>query len=71
MRSGLFPILEIRDGGPPQLGIRPDLSREALESYFRLQGRFGKSDLDLDVVYESVLRNWRRIERQSSTGDET
>jgi len=63
VRSGLFPICEMFDGVRTEINIEPDLSNGALETYFRLQGRFGKSGLDLEVVRAAVADNWDRLRR--------
>ena len=61
VQSGLFPVLEARDGGELVPNIQPDLSREALERYLALQGRFKKSELDPAVVAEAIQKNWERL----------
>ena len=61
--SGLFPVLEMVPGEPPRVSVEPTFSEEALAAYFRLQGRFGKSEVDLERVRESVRRTWARLGR--------
>jgi len=63
VRSGLFPVVEIIDGAATTVDVQPDFSDDALSTYFALQGRFGKSSIDLDPVRDAVRENWRRLEK--------
>jgi pyruvate ferredoxin oxidoreductase beta subunit/2-oxoisovalerate ferredoxin oxidoreductase beta subunit len=63
VRSGLYPVCEIFDGDRLEVNVEPDFSRVSLGRYFELQGRFGKSEIDLDRVAEAIDRNWRRLRR--------
>jgi pyruvate ferredoxin oxidoreductase beta subunit/2-oxoisovalerate ferredoxin oxidoreductase beta subunit len=68
VRSGLFPVLEIEDGRAPAVGVEPDFSEEALERYFALQGRFGKTRSDLGAVRASIRATWERLGRPAPRG---
>ena len=68
VRSGLFPICEVFDGARTEINVQPDLSDEALETYFRLQGRFGKAGVDLEVMREAVTETWDRLRRLMPEG---
>jgi pyruvate ferredoxin oxidoreductase beta subunit/2-oxoisovalerate ferredoxin oxidoreductase beta subunit len=70
VRAGLFPVVEIIDGGTPSIDVEPDFSKDALARYFELQGRFGKSEIDLDAVSTSVYETWERLGRYIPQGDE-
>ena len=61
IRSGLYPIYEVVNGFDYTINEDPDLSREALEQYFKLQGRFRKAAIDLDQIHEMIQRNWARL----------
>lgn len=63
VRSGLFPVQEVIAGGEPEVNVEPDFSDEALERYFKLQGRFGKAEIDLDVVRGGIRETWERLGR--------
>jgi len=67
VRSGLYPVYEIFDGERLQINIEPDMSSEALERYFALQGRFRKSKIDLKVVRAAIDRNWRMLRSRANT----
>jgi pyruvate ferredoxin oxidoreductase beta subunit/2-oxoisovalerate ferredoxin oxidoreductase beta subunit len=68
VRSGLFPICEVHDGARVEINVEPEPSNGSLETYFRLQGRFGKAQIDLDEVREAVAETWNRLRRQTPEG---
>ena len=61
VRSGLYPVYEVLDGGKVIVNVEPEMSREALEKYFAGQGRFRKSAVDLEAVEAGIARSWRRL----------
>ncbi len=65
VESGIYPVIEIRDGYETTVNIEPSFSQEALEHYFASQGRFRKSPVSMDTVREAVDRNWRRLRLMS------
>ncbi len=69
VRSGLFQVYEVFDGHDVVINVEPDFPDGALETYFRLQGRFGKVPLDLDLVRTSICVNWDRLRRMSTRRD--
>ena len=71
VRTGLFPVVEIRGGGAPKIDVEPDFSEEDLASYFALQGRFGKSRVDLETVRAAIRETWERLERFAPKGDQS
>jgi len=62
VRSGLYPVYEVVDGGRPKVNIEPEMSQPALERYFELQGRFRSDAIDLNEVRASIERSWARID---------
>ncbi|MHC4895650.1 MAG: thiamine pyrophosphate-dependent enzyme [Planctomycetota bacterium] len=63
VQSGLYPVQEVFDGERVEINVEPEMSDDALRRYFRLQGRFTRSALNLDEVVEAVHRNWVRLRR--------
>jgi pyruvate ferredoxin oxidoreductase beta subunit/2-oxoisovalerate ferredoxin oxidoreductase beta subunit len=63
VRSGLFPVVEIHDGRRAVVNVEADMSDEALQAYFELQGRFRKNAVDLDAVRESIQASWQLLRR--------
>ena len=61
--SGLFQVYEVFDGREVTINVEPDMPDEALSTYFKLQGRFGKVPIDIDAVRESIRENWKRLRR--------
>jgi pyruvate/2-oxoacid:ferredoxin oxidoreductase beta subunit len=68
VRSGLFPVCEFVDREEPRVNVEPDFSEEALTAYFGLQGRFGKSEIDVESVRTSIRENWERLRRSVPQG---
>lgn len=68
VQSGLFPVLTVRDGRHTTIDVEPTFSREALEGYFALQGRFGRSKVDLDAVRSAIADTWDRLGRPMTHG---
>jgi len=66
--AGLFPIYEINGGGEVTINVEPDFSQETLGAYFRLQGRFGKAPIDIDLVRDSIRESWDRLLRLTPQG---
>jgi pyruvate ferredoxin oxidoreductase beta subunit/2-oxoisovalerate ferredoxin oxidoreductase beta subunit len=71
VQAGVFPVCEIEDGWNVTINVEPSFSRGALESYFRLQGRFAKGHVDVERVSDLIARNWRRLRRPAPAGSET
>ena len=63
VRAGLFPVCEVFDGARTEINVEPDMSDVALATYFELQGRFGKSPIDIGSVRDSVRATWERLRR--------
>jgi pyruvate/2-oxoacid:ferredoxin oxidoreductase beta subunit len=61
VRSGLFAVLELAEGGRLTVNVEPENSDEALELYLSLQRRFSKSGITAQDLRPSIERNWRRI----------
>jgi pyruvate/2-oxoacid:ferredoxin oxidoreductase beta subunit len=61
VRSGLYPVYEIWEGRRYQINVEPEMSDEALKSYFELQGRFRKAKVDLARVREAIARNFEEL----------
>jgi pyruvate ferredoxin oxidoreductase beta subunit/2-oxoisovalerate ferredoxin oxidoreductase beta subunit len=73
VRSGLFPVVEVRGGAAMQVDVEPELSLDALRRYFELQHRFRDGALDLEAVAGDVREDWRRLRRwaRASREEET
>ncbi len=63
VRSGLFPVQEVFDGRRTVINVEPDMSEEALSTYFRLQGRFGRTPIEIGSVREAIRENWDMLRR--------
>ncbi len=68
VRSGLYPICEVFHGTRYVINIEPEMSRSALERYFAMQGRFRKSHLDVDDVWDDVERHWAMLRTLAAGG---
>ncbi|WP_158247265.1 thiamine pyrophosphate-dependent enzyme [Geothermobacter hydrogeniphilus] len=68
VRSGLFPVLEIRDGRQMTINVEPDFSDLALAEYLAMQGRFRKSGVTAMVLRDAIRRHWETL-RSAPTGD--
>ena len=71
VRSGLYPVYEVEDGHRVTINIEPTGSDEDLDSYFKAQGRFRKSRIELSTVRADIDRNWKRLRRLASDADAT
>ena len=58
VRAGLYPVYEIWDGRRYKINVEPEMSDEALKSYFELQGRFRKGEVNLEHVREAITENF-------------
>jgi len=61
VRSGLFPVMEIFDGGRHVINIEPDFSDEALDMYLSLQRRFQKSGVCAADLRPELDRLWQNL----------
>ena len=68
VRSGLYPVLHVRDGRDFEIDVEPDFDRAALAEYFARQGRFRGGSLDLDAVAAEIQRQWNDLRRRAPTG---
>lgn len=66
VRSGLYPVCEIFRGERVVLNVDPELSREALERYVSLQGRFRKGAVDLERMYSAARRQIDDLKRRAA-----
>ena len=69
VRSGLYPILTIRNGRRYTIDVTPELSEAALETYFAGQGRFKATKAAIHDVFLHIQENWsdlRRLARPES-----
>ena len=66
VRSGFYPVIEVREGRALTINVEPDLADGAMERYFKLQGRFRRSVLDFSKVRGAVERNWRDLRARAS-----
>jgi pyruvate ferredoxin oxidoreductase beta subunit/2-oxoisovalerate ferredoxin oxidoreductase beta subunit len=69
VKSGLYPVYEVFDGRRVVVNVPSALSRDALERYFALQGRFQKGDVDIARVYAAVTRRWDELCRSAAEGE--
>jgi pyruvate ferredoxin oxidoreductase beta subunit/2-oxoisovalerate ferredoxin oxidoreductase beta subunit len=60
VRSGLFPLYEIRDGRRYRLNAAPDFTDPA--EYLRGQGRFREEEVDVEALRAGCRRRWERLE---------
>ncbi len=65
VRSGLYPVLEIREGRRLSINVEPDFSAEALELYLSLQRRFQRSGLTAAELRPRIERHWRELRSRS------
>jgi len=61
VQSGLFPVLEIRDGLRLSINVEPTFSDLALAEYLAMQGRFRKSGVTAVVLREAISRHWESL----------
>jgi len=66
VRSGLFPVIEVRDGDRLTVNVEPDFSRDALDDYFARQDRFRGTGLDVEQVRADVAESWRRLRARAT-----
>ncbi len=66
VRSGLYAVCEIRDGTDVTINVEPELSHEALRSYFMMQGRFRKAEIDVDVVQRQIAARWHELRARAA-----
>ncbi|MFQ5654083.1 MAG: pyruvate synthase subunit beta, partial [Planctomycetota bacterium] len=59
--SGLYPVYEVFDGERMSISVEPEMSVDALERYFSLQGRFRRGSVDIDRIGADIGRNWARL----------
>lgn len=67
VQSGLYAVCEIFDGERWILNVEPTFSEGALESYFKAQGRFRKSGIDIQSVGTTLKERWRELRRRAAT----
>jgi len=61
VRSGLYPVMEIRDGREVTINIEPDFSELALAEYLAMQGRFRKSGVTAVVLRDAIRAHWEHL----------
>ncbi len=61
IRSGLYPIYEIRDGRQLTINVEPDFDVPALKDYFQRQGRFRDDQVDLEQIRTEIEACWREL----------
>ena len=61
VKSGLYAVYEIFDGRRSVINVEPEHSDAALERYFKLQGRFKKSEIDLAGMRRQIEEHWREL----------
>jgi pyruvate ferredoxin oxidoreductase beta subunit len=66
VRSGLYAVCEIRDGTEITINVEPEMSQEALRSYFALQGRFRKAEIDVDLVQRQIAARWHELRARAA-----
>lgn len=66
IRSGLYAVCEIFDGRRTVINVEPELSEEALSTYFAAQGRFRKSTLDLPRIRAAIEADWHDLRRRAA-----
>lgn len=66
VRSGLYPVVEIRDGAALEVNVMPEHSAAALQRYFALQGRFQKASVDLAEVRSAIDVQWELLRRYAA-----
>jgi pyruvate/2-oxoacid:ferredoxin oxidoreductase beta subunit len=59
--SGLYPVIEIEDGGTPRVNVAPTFCVESLRSFIQRQGRFARSKVGIEEVLGSIRAQWERI----------
>ncbi|KAA3615213.1 MAG: pyruvate synthase subunit beta [Planctomycetota bacterium] len=62
IQSGLYAVYEIFDGERFQINVESERSFQALERYFALQGRFRKSQVDLNSIQAGVEQTWKLLQ---------
>lgn len=65
VRSGLFPVVELVEGQRLVVNVEPDFSREALERYVALQGRFARAGVTAARLAPTIARSWRELRARS------
>ncbi len=65
VQSGLYPVLEIRDGRELRVNVEPDFSDLALAEYLALQGRFRKSGVTAMVLRDAIRQHWEHLRHQA------
>ncbi|TYO95781.1 pyruvate ferredoxin oxidoreductase beta subunit/2-oxoisovalerate ferredoxin oxidoreductase beta subunit [Geothermobacter ehrlichii] len=65
VQSGLYPVLEIRDGRQVTINVEPDFSDLALAEYLAMQGRFRKSGVTAMVLRDAIRQHWEHLRRQA------
>ncbi len=68
VRAGLFQVYEVWDGKRFEISLEPEFSREALQAYMKMQGRFKGERVDLDTVEQAVRSSWDNL-RQRANGE--
>ncbi|HEY5720301.1 MAG TPA: thiamine pyrophosphate-dependent enzyme [Gammaproteobacteria bacterium] len=66
VRSGLYPVYEILDGNELRINVEPEISFEALLSYFESQGRFKGSRDEIQAVRAEIELNWRWLRARAA-----
>ncbi|MAE71300.1 MAG: 2-ketoisovalerate ferredoxin oxidoreductase [Gemmatimonadetes bacterium] len=66
VRSGLYAVYEAFDGERIDINIEPEMSAEALERYFSMQGRFRRAPVPLDRIRAGIEKSWRRLRARAS-----
>ncbi len=65
VQSGIFPVMEVRDGADWNINIDPKF--EGLDEYFNIQGRFsGLTADDRDIWRDQIKGSWKRLRLMES-----
>ncbi len=70
VRSGLFPVYEMKDGERCRINVEPSFARADLETWFRHQGRFTKGDVDVAAIAAIIEASWSRLRREAEVHPE-
>jgi pyruvate ferredoxin oxidoreductase beta subunit/2-oxoisovalerate ferredoxin oxidoreductase beta subunit len=61
VKSGLYPVYEIRDGREVEVNVEPEFSESALETYVSRQGRFRKAGVEIADLRVHIDRQWKDL----------
>ena len=59
--SGLYPVIEIVDGGAPEINVEPSFCVDSLKSFLGRQGRFARSTVGIGEVRDAIRTQWERL----------